>query len=359
MADPLKTLSGLISVGTGVSSLLSNNSRDQYRYQLSLNRQQQQFARENRAAELRNQYQYQYNLPLLNKAGLQAAGFSVAGVEDGNVSAANTPGTASPSAGSAPTGAADVQAKLGVANLLQQLSLVQAQTEKTRQEAEGQKIQNDINSKSADWTVMLNESQARSAKIKALTDEKYGDRKEHAATVTAEIEAQLKQYEFETGTQLTNLQIDAARKNLDILDIQADNLKKAGAISDITYQKIKQDIAESRARVSNLDVDTEGKRLFNDVSEKLQPYQVANMIKDAKLRSLILDNDLVDQSLRIKYGSDWRTKLMRQIEQHQSDMKSHGWNSNDWFNSSFKHFLFDITDLLNGSLGSLVQSIGK
>lgn len=264
MADPLKTLSGLISVGTGVSSLLSNKSRDQYRYQLSLNRQQQQFARENRAAELRNQYQYQYNLPLLNKAGLQAAGFSVAGVEDGNVSAVNTPGTASPSAGSAPTGAADVQAKLGVANLLQQLSLVQAQTEKTKQEAEGQKIQNDINSKSADWTVMLNESQARSAKIKALTDEKYGDRKEHAATVTAEIEAQLKQYEFETGTQLTNLQIDAARKNLDILDIQADNLKKAGAISDITYQKIKQDIEESRARVSNLNADTEGKRIDNE-----------------------------------------------------------------------------------------------
>lgn len=263
MADPLKTLSGLISVGTGVSSLLSNKSRDQYRYQLSLNRQQQQFARENRAAELRNQYQYQYNLPLLNKAGLQAAGFSVAGVEDGNVSAVNTPGTASPSAGSAPTGAADVQAQLGVANLLQQLSLVRAQTKKTEQEAEGQRIQNDISSKSADWTVMLNESQARSAKIKALNDEKYGDRKEHAATVTAEIEAQLKQYEFETGTQLTNLQIDAARKNLDILDIQADNLKKAGAISDITYQKIKQDIAESRARVSNLDADTEGKRIDN------------------------------------------------------------------------------------------------
>lgn len=263
MADPLKTLSGLISVGTGVSSLLSNKSRDQYRYQLSLNRQQQQFARENRAAELRNQYQYQYNLPLLNKAGLQAAGFSVAGVEDGNVSAVNTPGTASPSAGSAPTGAADVQAQLGVANLLQQLSLVQAQTEKTKQEAEGQRIQNDINSKSADWTVMLNESKARSSKIQAIVDEKYGDRKEHAATVTAEIEAQLKQYDFETGTQLTNLQIDAARKNLDILDIQADNLKKAGAISDITYQKIKQDIAESRARVSNLDADTEGKRIDN------------------------------------------------------------------------------------------------
>lgn len=251
------------SVLTGVSSLFSNNSRDQFRYQVQLNRMQQQYARENRAAEFNNQYQYQYNLPLLNKAGLQAAGYSTANVADGNVSAVNTPGTASPSAGAAPTGAADVQAKLGVANLLQQLSLVQAQTEKTKEEAKGQRIQNDVNSRSSDWTVMLNESQARSAKIKALTDEKYGDRKEHAATVTAEIEAQLKQYEFETGTQLTNLQIDAARKNLDILDIQADNLKKAGAISDITYKKIKQDIAESRARVSNLNADTEGKRIDN------------------------------------------------------------------------------------------------
>lgn len=251
------------SVLTGVSSLFSNNSKDQFRYQVQLNRMQQQYARENRAAEFANQFQYQYNLPLLNKAGLRAAGYSTANVSDGNVSAVNTPGTASPSSGAAPTGAADVQAKLGVANLLQQLSLVQAQTEKTKEEAEGQRIQNDVNSRSADWTVMLNESQARSAKIKALTDEKYGDRKEHAATVTAEIEAQLKQYEFETGTQLTNLQIDAARKNLDILDIQADNLKKAGAISDITYQKIKQDIVESRARVSNLNADTEGKRIDN------------------------------------------------------------------------------------------------
>lgn len=264
--DP-KTLASLGSAAgsvlTGVSSLFSDNSRDQYRYQVQLNRMQQQYARENRQAEFANQYQYQYNLPLLNKAGLQAAGYSTANVADGNVSAVNTPGTASPSAGAAPTGAADVQAKLGVANLLQQLSLVQAQTEKTKEEAEGQRIQNDVNSRSSDWTVMLNESQARSAKIKALTDEKYVDRKEHAATVTAEIEAQLKQYEFETGTQLTNLQIDAARKNLDILDIQADNLKKAGAISDITYQKIKQDIAESRARVSNLNADTEGKRIDN------------------------------------------------------------------------------------------------
>lgn len=264
--DP-KTMSALGSAAgsvlTGVSSLFSDNSKDQYRYQVQLNRMQQQYARENRQAEFANQYQYQYNLPLLNKAGLQAAGYSTANVSDGNVSAVNTPGTASPSAGAAPTGAADVQAKLGVANLLQQLSLVQAQTEKTKEEAEGQRIQNDVNLRSSDWTVMLNESQARSAKIKALTDEKYGDRKEHAATVTAEIEAQLKQYEFETGTQLTNLQIDAARKNLDILDIQADNLKKAGAISDITYKKIKQDIAESRARVSNLNADTEGKRIDN------------------------------------------------------------------------------------------------
>lgn len=264
--DP-KTLASLGSAAgsvlAGVSSLFSDNSKDQFRYQVQLNRMQQQYARENRAAEFANQYQYQYNLPLLNKVGLQAAGYSTANVADGNVSAVNTPGTASPSAGAAPTGAADVQAKLGVANLLQQLSLVQAQTEKTKEEAEGQRIQNDVNSRSSDWTVMLNESQARSAKIKALTDEKYGDRKEHAATVTAEIEAQLKQYEFETGTQLTNLQIDAARKNLDILDIQADNLKKAGAISDITYQKIKQDIAESRARVSNLNADTEGKRIDN------------------------------------------------------------------------------------------------
>lgn len=251
------------SVLSGVSSLFSDNSKDQFRYQVQLNRMQQQYARENRQAEFANQYQYQYNLPLLNKAGLQAAGYSTANVSDGNVSAVNTPGTASPSAGAAPTGAADVQSKLGVANLLQQLSLVQAQTEKTKEEAEGQRIQNDVNLRSSDWTVMLNESQARSAKIKALTDEKYGDRKEHAATVTAEIEAQLKQYEFETGTQLTNLQIDAARKNLDILDIQADNLKKAGAISDITYQKIKQDIVESRARVSNLNADTEGKRIDN------------------------------------------------------------------------------------------------
>jgi hypothetical protein len=116
-------------------------------------------------------------------------------------------------------------------------------------------------------------------------------------------------------------------------------------------------VAEEQKK--NIKEDTRGKRLSNDVSEKLQPYQVANMIKDAKLRSLILDNDLVDQSLRIKYGSDWRTKLMRQIEQHESDMRSHGWNSNDWFKSSFKQLLFDITDLLNGSLGSLVQSIGK
>lgn len=286
MSGPLDFISGVGSALSGVSSLFSDKSREQYQYQLSLNRQQQQFARENREAEFANQYQYQYNLPLLNKAGLQAAGYSTANVDDGNVSAVNTPGTASPSAGSAPTGAADVQAQLGVANLLQQLSLVQAQAEKTKQEAEGQRIQNDISSNSADWTVMLNESQARSAKIKALNDEKYGDRKEHAATVTAEIEAQLKQYDFETGTQLTNLQIDAARKNLDILDIQADNLKKAGAISDITYQKIKQDIVESRARVSNLNADTEGKRIDNKFNRDTFDTRVKSL-QHKEVRDLI------------------------------------------------------------------------
>lgn len=226
MSDPLATLTAMGHIVSGVGSLFINHSREQYNYQRLLNAQQQQYARENREAELRNQYQYQFNLPSLNKAALQAAGLSVSGLENGHVSSVSTPTTAAPSPGAAPTGAADVQFQLGVANLLQNVKLLDAQARKTNADAKATEIQNDVNSSSVEWDKLLRQSQAISNSVNALTSLKYGDRKAQAETITSEIESQLKNFEFTDGTKLTLKQIEIAEQNLNVLSENLTNLKK-------------------------------------------------------------------------------------------------------------------------------------
>lgn len=293
MSNPLDYLSNIGSMVSGVASLFKNHSREQYNYQRLLNAQQQQYARENREAELFNQYQYQFNLPSLNKAALQAAGLSVSGLENGHVSSVSTPNTAAPSSGAAPTGVGDIQAQLGVANLLQNVKLLDAQARKTNADAIATEIQNDINSSSSDWDKLLRQSQAISNSVNALNSLKFGERKAQAETITAEIETQLKNFEFTDGTKLTLKQIETAEQTLNVLSENLTNLKKQGVILDKTSEKISQEIEESRARVRNINAstlktkaETKGINLQNNYTESTLQDRI-NITQNQRVRSLL------------------------------------------------------------------------
>lgn len=286
MANPLAALGSVGSLMSGAASLMNNKSQEQYRYQTMLNRQQQAYARENRQAELSNQYQYQFNLPLLNKKGMQAAGYSLAGIESGSVSSASTPGTASPSAGAAPTGAADVTAQLGVANLLQNLSLVQAQTEKTKEEAKGQRIQNNVDEASVDWDKSLRQSEAMIRRVDALNAEKYGERKASAEVLLTEIETWIKDNEYYLGGSLTQANLDIAKQTLLNLKETCKLLEKQGFQVDKQMSLIDANIRSLDAGTAKTKAETTGISLDNDYKRQTLDARVA-MTKSQEVRALL------------------------------------------------------------------------
>ena len=376
---------GVGSLVSGVASLFgSNGAKQQYEYQRKLNEQQQQYARENALLDYQRTRELTADKFQLEKQGKRAAGISTSFTDGSSASAAAVNGVAAPNAGSISLAqnfsermAQSASMLSSGASLLRENMLAQRQSQNLALDA-------DLKRSTMMYNIQRAKGEAKSAEEKSKYDEiqneildDFGYRRAKADTEDAENKAgmssiQYKYFEQMTLAELQNKLADTELKlkNRDLSDEQRRDLIRKQYVYQAEIKlneeraKVVVPMAQSQIGVAeeqkkNIKEDTRGKRLSNDVSEKLQPYQVANMIKDAKLRSLILDNDLVDQSLRIKYGSDWRTKLMRQIEQHESDMRSHGWNSDDWFKSSFKQLLFDITDLLNGSLGSLVQSIGK
>ena len=376
---------GVGSLVSGVASLFgSNGAKQQYEYQRKLNEQQQQYARENSLLDYQRTRELTADKFQLEKQGKRAAGISTSFTDGSSASAAAVNGVAAPNAGSISLAqnfsermAQSASMLSSGASLLRENMLAQRQSENLALDA-------NLKRSTMLYNIQRAKGESKSAVEKSKYDElqneileDFGYRRAKAQTEDEENKAgmssiQYKYFEQMTLADLQNKLADTELKlkNRDLSDEQRRDLIRKSYVykAEIKLKeeqaKVVVPMAQSQIGVAeeqkkNIKEDTRGKRLSNDVSERLQPYQVANMIKDAKLRSLILDNDLVDQSLRIKYGSDWRTKLMRQIEQHESDMISHGWNSNDWAKSSFKQLLFDITDLLNGSLGSLVQSIGK
>lgn len=376
---------GVGSLVSGVASLFgSNGAKQQYEYQRKLNEQQQQYARENSLLDYQRTRELTADKFQLEKQGKRAAGISTSFTDGSSASAAAVNGVAAPNAGSISLAqnfsermAQSASMLSSGASLLRENMLAQRQSENLALDA-------NLKRSTMLYNIQRAKGESKSAVEKSKYDElqneileDFGYRRAKAQTEDEENKAgmssiQYKYFEQMTLADLQNKLADTELKlkNRDLSDEQRRDLIRKSYVYKAEIElkeeqaKVVVPMAQSQIGVAeeqkkNIREDTRGKRLSNDVSEKLQPYQVANMIKDAKLRSLILDNDLVDQSLRIKYGSDWRTKLMRQIEQHESDMKSHGWNSNDWFKSSFKQLLFDVTDLLNGSLGSLVQSVAK
>lgn len=376
---------GVGSLVSGVASLFgSNGAKQQYEYQRKLNEQQQQYARENALLDYQRTRELTADKFQLEKQGKRAAGLSTAFVDGSTASAASVNGVAAPNAGSISLAqnfsermAQSASMLSSGASLLRENMLAQRQSENLALDA-------NLKRSTMLYNIQRAKGESKSAVEKSKYDElqneifeDFGYRRAKAQTEDEENKAgmssiQYKYFEQMTLADLKNslAEIDLKLKQGHLADEQRRDLIRKKYVyqaeielkeeqAKVVFPMAQSQIGVAEEQKKNIIEDTRGKRLSNDASEKLQPYQVANMIKDAKLRSLILDNDLIDQSLRIKYGSDWRTKLMRQIEQHQSDMKSHGWNSNDWFKSSFKQLLFDITDLLNGSLGSLVQSAIK
>lgn len=349
MANPLAALGSVGSLMSGASSLMNNKSQEQYRYQTMLNRQQQAYARENRQAELSNQYQYQFNLPLLNKKGMQAAGYSLAGIESGSVSSASTPGTASPSAGAAPTGAADVTAQLGVANLLQQTALVHAQTEKTKEEARGQRIQNNVDEASVDWDKSLRQSEAMIRRVDALNAEKYGERKASAEVLLTEIETWIKDNEYYLGGALTEANLDIAKQTLLNLKETCTLLKKQGfqvdkqmSLIDANIRSLDAGTAKTKAETTGISLDNRSKAIDVDAKEENKSLYKGNFTRQLKLaaRDIDLKNDVIDNEklmleLEQKFGRDTRDRLRRLS------------NSDNWYDSLSGNVLLWLMDNLN------------
>lgn len=286
MSDPMSYLSGIGGVLSSIFPFIGDKSRQQYNYQVMLNKQQQEYARENREAELYNQYRYQYNLPSLQKEGLRSAGYSVAGVENGSVSSANTPGTASPSAGAAPSGAADVTAALGVANMIQNLSLVKAQTEKTQAEAHGQIIKNDVDSDSAIFDKIHRRSIATLSSLQSNNYFLYGGKREEAEAELSSIRKDIAACEYLFKKPELQLDYLTQKQTLDNLRESLELMKKEGFKVTAELDQVKALTRSVESQIRQTDEVTEGVKIDNEFKRRTLDDRV-DITRNQKVRAIL------------------------------------------------------------------------
>lgn len=108
-----------------------------------------------------------------------------------------------------------------------------------------------------------------------------------------------------------------------------------------------------------LDEEIKSLKRDNENADKLNPERVANMLKNEKLRGLLLDNQILDEQMALKYGKDWRSKLLRNIDKYS---KSSPYDFTGQVKYARDSILLYFTDLFNGmgsTLGSAISGVSK
>lgn len=252
-------ISGLGAIKDGVSSLFGSNSADkladkQYRYQMLLNQQQNEYAKQNALLDYQRQRELTRDNAVLQQEGKINAGINPA-TSDGTVSSASSVNsTASPSAGSAPSidVAALTNSSTQRAQMFNALLSNTADIERIEEDTRGKRIQNDLDELS------FYDKLDKLHNDKVISDEEYEKRMRENRIGNATEDDNIKQTQeatkqAEIETRIKSLQEDNQKIQNDIANIvkqcNEEQRKQMVFITEHQLERFNKEMAEIASRI--------------------------------------------------------------------------------------------------------------
>ena len=252
-------ISGLGAIKDGVSSLFGSNSADklaakQYRYQMLLNQQQNEYAQQNALLDYPRQRELTRDNAVLQQEGKINAGINPATSDGTVVSASSVNSTASPSAGSSPSidVAALSNSSTQRAQMFNALLSNTADIERIQEDTRGKRIQNDLDELS------FYDKLDKLHNDKVISDEEYEKRKRENRIGNATEDDTIKQTQevtkqAEIETRIKSLQEDNQKIQNDIADIvkqcNEEQRKQMVFITEHQLERFNKEMAEIASRI--------------------------------------------------------------------------------------------------------------
>lgn len=252
-------ISGLGAIKDGVSSLFGSNSADklaakQYRYQMLLNQQQNEYAQQNALLDYQRQRELTRDNAVLQQEGKINAGINPATSDGTVVSASSVNSTASPSAGSSPSidVAALSNSSTQRAQMFNALLSNTADIERIQEDTRGKRIQNDLDELS------FYDKLDKLHNDKVISDEEYEKRKRENRIGNATEDDTIKQTQevtkqAEIETRIKSLQEDNQKIQNDIADIvkqcNEEQRKQMVFITEHQLERFNKEMAEIASRI--------------------------------------------------------------------------------------------------------------
>ena len=287
-------ISGLGAIKDGVSSLFGSNSADnlahkQYRYQMLLNQQQNEYAKQNALLDYQRQRELTRDNAVLQQEGKINAGINPA-TSDGTVASASSVNpTAAPSAGSAPTidVAALTNSSTQRAQMFNALISNSVDIERIKEDTRGKRIQNDLDE------LAFDDKLDKLHNDKVISDEEYERRKRENRIGNATEDDSIKQTQeatkqAEIETRIKSLQEDNQKIQNDIADIvkqcNEEQRKQLVFITQHQLERFNKEMAEiaSRIKANNASAiaslaaaaASKAQALFTQVQTKLEQAKI-------------------------------------------------------------------------------------
>lgn len=282
----IKTITGLFGHKKSAEEQARENAKIQYEYQQKLNAQQQEYSQQNATTAYNRQRELTSDNPLLQKEGMRNAGMSTAFTDGSSVGAASSVDQASaPNAGSVSVpdiGAlenAQQQVEQNNVGMMLNAASVLSQNKKSAAETENQKIKNmyeerqqiaDLKQKAEEThnKELLNQAQS----MENAWNKKYGERIKSSQADEAESRAVEADEQAAIASIIRRYKdqqevADLANKRQQLLvmleDVKLKRSERAKLRKEV--EALDHQIMLFDSERKNVDEDTRGKRLNNDV----------------------------------------------------------------------------------------------
>lgn len=292
-------ISGIGAVKDGISSLFGGETSDskqakklaaqQYQYQMQLNQQQNEFAKQNSLLDYQRQRELTRDNAALQQEGKIQAGINPATSDGTTAAAASVNSTAAPSAGSAPTidVASLTNSSTQRAQMFNALLSNSVELERVKEDTRGKRIQNDLDE------LAFDDKLDKLHNDKVISDEEYEHRKRENRIGNATEDDTIKQTQeatkqAEIETRIKSLQEDNQKIQNDIANIvkqcNDEQRKQLVFITQHQADRFAKEMAEIASRIRLNDASS-ASQYASAASSKAQALytQTLTKLEQAKL----------------------------------------------------------------------------
>ena len=292
-------ITGIGAVKDGISSLFGGETSDtqqakklaaqQYQYQMQLNQQQNEFAKQNSLLDYQRQRELTRDNSALQQEGKIQAGVNPATSDGTTAAAASVNPTAAPSAGSAPTidVASLTNSSTQRAHMFNALLSNSVDLERVKEDTRGKRIQNDLDE------LAFDDKLDKLHNDKVISDEEYERRKRENRIGNATEDETIKQTQeatkqAEIETRIKSLQEDNQKIQNDIANIvkqcNEEQRKQLVFITQHQADRFAKEMAEIASRI-RLNYASSASQYASAASSKAQALytQTLTKLEQAKL----------------------------------------------------------------------------